>query len=168
MKAFLIIAALLAVSALSAQSSASTMMKSSGSSPDASTMKSDSSTMMKAEASVVSGYDLAGMAPKVIAYTTEKDAWARAASNTVVYFFAASWCPTCQETYRNIKAGFASLPDNLVIVFVDYDKAKDLKKKYDVTYQHSFVSIGSKGEARKTWSGTTTVADIIKNADAMM
>jgi thioredoxin 1 len=160
MKAFLIIAILLAASALSAQSSGSTMMKSSGSSPDAS--------MMKAEASVVSGYDLTGMAPKVVAYTTEKDARAQASSKTVVYFFAAGWCPTCQATYKDLRAGYASLPSDFVLVFVDYDKSKDLKKEYGVTYQHTFVSIGPKGEARKTWSGTTTVADIVKSARSTM
>jgi thioredoxin 1 len=158
MKAFLIISALLAASALSAQDSASTMMKSTGSSKDAS--------MMKAEASVVSGYDLTGMAPKVIAYATEKDAWAMAASKTVVYFFAAGWCPTCQDAYKNIKADFRSLPEDFVLVFVDYDKAKDLKQKYNIGYQHTFVAIGPGGAEKNSWSGSRTIAEIVRGAKA--
>jgi thioredoxin 1 len=166
MKAFLMLAlTLLMTSAVSAQASGSTMMKSESSTADSSMMKSDDSMMISSKTGF---YDLKDLGPSVIAFSSEKDARALAASKTVVYFFAATWCPTCQATYKDIKANYASLPDNLVLVFVDYDKSKDLKKKYGVTYQHTFVSIGPKGEARKTWSGTTTVADIVKSASSMM
>lgn len=166
MKAFLIlVTALFASSAIFAQAAGSTMMKSESSNADSSMMKSDDSMMISSQTGF---YDLRGLGPNVIAFTSEKDAQVLAKTKTVVYFFAATWCPTCQATYKAIKADFTSLPGDFVLVFVDYDKAKDLKKKYGVTYQHSFVSIGPKGEAKKTWSGTTSVADIVKNAGAMM
>jgi len=160
MKAFLFLTLSLVVAAsLSAQTSGSTMMKAEGSSSD--------SSMMKAESVVVAGYELAGLGPNVVAFSDEKEAWALAKTKTVVYFFAAGWCPTCQATYRDLKANFSSLPGSLVLVFVDYDSAKDLKKKYGVTYQHTFVSIGPKGEKKKTWSGSSTLADIVRASGAM-
>jgi thiol-disulfide isomerase/thioredoxin len=166
MKAFLILAtALLAAGALSAQATGSTMMKSDSSNADSSMMKSDDSMMISAKTGF---YSLEDLGPGVAAFTSEKAAQAMAKAKTVVYFFAATWCPTCQATYKDIKAGYKSLPGDFLLVFVDYDKAKDLKKKYGVTYQHTFVRIGPKGEAKKTWSGTTSLADIVKNAGGMM
>jgi thiol-disulfide isomerase/thioredoxin len=116
---------------------------------------------------VVSGYDLGGLGPKVVAFATEQEAWALAKTKTVVYFFAAGWCPTCQAAYRDIKANYRSLPDSIVLVFVDYDEARDLVRKYGVASQHTYVIVGSKGEKKKAWSGSTTVAEIVRNAAAM-
>ena len=112
-------------------------------------------------------FDLSGLAPGVIPFSSEVAAQAIAARKRVVYFFAASWCPTCRETYRNLKAGAGTVPSDLVIIVVDYDKSSALKTKYGVTYQHTFVSLGSKGEKLKVWSGSTKVADIARNAVGM-
>jgi thiol-disulfide isomerase/thioredoxin len=152
---------------VNAQSPGSTMMKSSGPSGDSSTMKSTGSTMMRAAPSIVSGFDLSGLGPKVVAFTSEKDAWTLAKSKTVVYFFTAGWCPTCQDAYKNIKADFRSLPEDFVLVFVDFDKAKDLRTKYSVSYQHTFVSIGPAGEEKSTWAGSRTIAEIVRGAAAL-
>jgi thiol-disulfide isomerase/thioredoxin len=166
MKAVLIlVTTLLSTSTLFAQAAGSTMMKSASSNADSSMMKSDDSMMLSPQTGF---YDLKDLGPGVVSFSSEKAAQAMAKTKSVVYFFAATWCPTCQATYKDIKAGYASLPGDFLLVFVDYDKAKDLKKKYGVTYQHTFVSIGPKGEAKKTWSGSMTVADIVKNAGGMM
>jgi thiol-disulfide isomerase/thioredoxin len=109
-------------------------------------------------------FDLSGLAPRVLAYSSEAAAQAIAGRNRVVYFFAASWCPTCRETYRDIKANAKDIPSDLTIVVVDYDKSAELKTKYGITYQHTFVSLGPKGQKLKVWSGSTKVGDIDKNA----
>jgi thiol-disulfide isomerase/thioredoxin len=106
-------------------------------------------------------FDLRGMAPGVIPFTSEAAAQALAARRRVVYFFAASWCPTCRAAYRDLKANAAAVPPDAVIVVVDYDKAAELKTKYGVSYQHTFVAIGPGGEAKKTWSGSLTVKEIV-------
>ena len=129
-------------------------------------MKSDRSgpsdgRMMKADPSV---YDLSGLGPQVVAFTTEADAQRLAKTQTVVYFFAATWCPTCQATYKDLQSHVRTIPSNLTLVFVNYDKSFDLKKKYGITVQHSYVVIGPQGEKRKTWSGSMTVADLLRNA----
>jgi thiol-disulfide isomerase/thioredoxin len=69
----------------------------------------------------------------------------------VVLFFNASWCPTCQVADRELAS--AQIPDGLVILSVDYDSYSTLKKKYFVTYQHTFVQVNADGDLIKKWSG---------------
>ena len=69
-----------------------------------------------------------------------------------VLFFSASWCPTCQSALREIRANIADLKE-ITVVVVDYDKATDLKNKYRITYQDTYVQIDSKGEKLAIWNG---------------
>ena len=109
-------------------------------------------------------FDLSGLGPSVVPFTGEGDAKSLAAQYTTVYFFAATWCPPCRAAYQDIVANYTKLPADFRLVMVNYDTAKDLKSKYAVTYQHTFVSIDAGGKALKTWSGSPTVADIILKA----
>jgi len=69
-----------------------------------------------------------------------------------VLFFHASWCPTCRAADANIKANLLSIPPSLTIHQVDYDTSTELKKKYGVTYQHTFVQVDESGAMIKKWS----------------
>jgi hypothetical protein len=42
---------------------------------------------------------------------------------------------------------------DITLVVVNYDRAGDLKKKYGVTYQHTYVQIDRDGEKIALWSG---------------
>ena len=126
------------------------------------TMKSN--TMMASSTSTAGFYDLTGLGPQIVPFTSEADAQALAKSQTVIYFFAASWCPTCQATYKNLKADYAQIPPNVTLVVVNYDTAKALEQKYGVTMQHTFVEIDSTGALKKIWSGTTSVQAILAKA----
>lgn len=121
-------------------------------------------SMMAAVDPAKAVFDLSGLAPGVLPFSSEADAQALASRKKVIYFFAASWCPPCRDTYRDLKANAGNIPDDLVIVVVDYDKSGALKTRYGVTYQHTFILIGPGGEAKKTWSGSRTIADIARNA----
>lgn len=124
-------------------------------------------SMMAASTTPQNGfYDVSKLGPSVVAYGGESAAMMAAKAGPTVYFFAASWCPTCQATYKDIVANFGMLPMKTQIVFVNYDTEKDLKSKYGVTYQHTFVQIDAMGKAVKTWSGTATVKDILKKISA--
>jgi len=165
---FLLIASLLvAVSAFAGGG------KDSEEKPGVSMMAADpkKSDAMKADAMMSNGkaiskspFDLSGLEPSAVAFTGEEAAMKLAAENTVVYFFAASWCPTCAATWKDVVANKASLPANFRLIFVNYDTEKALKAKYAITYQHTYVRIDPSGKALKTWSGSATVADILKNA----
>ena len=78
----------------------------------------------------------------------------------VVLFFNASWCPTCQETQKNLESDPAAIPAGLTIVKVDYDNSDELKRKYGVTTQHTFVQVGADGAELAKWTGSATAEEI--------
>lgn len=80
------------------------------------------------------------------------------AGGDVVLFFNASWCPTCQEAQRNLEA--SGVPDGLTVVKVDYDSSSDLKQKYGVTIQHTFVQIDEAGNKVAKWTGSSDGTEI--------
>ena len=72
----------------------------------------------------------------------------------VVLFFHASWCPKCQETEENLES--SGVPDGLTVVKVDFDSSTELRQKYGVTLQHTFVQIDADGNQVAKWSGSYT------------
>lgn len=81
-----------------------------------------------------------------------------AKKGTVVLFFHAPWCSTCQEANKNFEN--SQPPKGLTVLKVDYDSSTDLKQKYGVTYQHTFVEVDSKGNLVKKWSGSYTYDEL--------
>lgn len=82
------------------------------------------------------------------------------ANGDTVLFFHASWCPTCQAAEKNITAAGENLPEGLTIVKVDYDTANDLRQKYGVTIQHTFVQVDQDGNELNKWTTSLTPEDI--------
>ena len=80
-------------------------------------------------------------------------------NDTTVLFFNASWCPSCRTADSNIAA---SGVDDILLLSVDYDTYTDLRVKYGVTAQHTFVQVGPDGELIEKWSGSNTIEDIYK------
>jgi thiol-disulfide isomerase/thioredoxin len=93
-----------------------------------------------------------------IDYATYTADPAKYAGSDVVLFFNASWCPTCQEATGNLESN--PVPAGLTVVSVDYDDAVDLKQKYGVTVQHTFVQVSPDGAEMAKWSGSTTASEI--------
>jgi thiol-disulfide isomerase/thioredoxin len=90
------------------------------------------------------------------------DKLALAKTEKVVLFFKAGWCPTCKGVDSDITSHLNQIPKNVNILVVDYDASTDLKKKYGVTYQHTFVQIDSNGMMLKKWSGSQTLTELVK------
>lgn len=65
------------------------------------------------------------------------------ASGQRVLFFHASWCGQCRQLDEDIKKD--PIPDGLTILKVDYDTNQDLRQKYGVTFQTTFVKIDAQG-----------------------
>lgn len=84
-------------------------------------------------------------------YATWNANRARYWANDVVLFFHASWCPKCRDTDASAKAG---MPSGLTLVKIDYDNSTGLRQQYGVTLQHTFVQVGTTGNALKKWVGT--------------
>jgi len=143
-------AALVAASSLSARGK-----------PETGVMEKEGGAMMSAQAAEQKSPRFAPSEGKKVIFTTLGDAQALAAGGPVVLFFAADWCPTCIAALRDINANGGEL-GAITVVIVDYDKAGELKSRYGVTSQHTFVQIDSKGTRLAAWNGGG-VQDIVKN-----
>ena len=93
-------------------------------------------------------------------YTPEK-----LASSTwnIVLFFHASWCPPCKTAHKNFS--WENTPENLTILKIDYDNSTELKKKYWVTSQHTFVQVDNNWNMIKKWGISKTYDSILKNIE---
>ena len=76
----------------------------------------------------------------------------------IVLFFAATWCPSCKTADNNLKS--ETIPEGLTILKVDYDSSLDLKKKYWITTQHTFVQVDNKWNMITKWIGSRDVDSI--------
>ena len=85
-----------------------------------------------------------------------------ATSGKAVLFFHAPWCPTCKAADADITKNSANIPKGVIIFKTDYDTETDLKKKYAITYQHTFVQVDSQGDEITKWNGGG-VKEIISN-----
>lgn len=94
-------------------------------------------------------------------YAPEKLAMAN--NGSVVLFFHAPWCPSCKTLNDAIMDSQKEIPDGITIFKTDYDTYTDLKKKYGVTYQHTFVQVDANGNEIKQWSGGSTLEDVLEN-----
>lgn len=95
-------------------------------------------------------------------YSSQTVTSEQAAGQKVVLFFHASWCPTCKAADNAFKANTGKIPAGVTVLKTDYDNSKDLKTKYGITTQHTFVQIDSEGNMITKWvSGDVDM--LIKN-----
>ncbi len=123
--------------------------------PDTPAMEhADESKMDKAQSSTAPGSYVT-----LAEFEADKSAYA---DTNVVLFFHAGWCPNCRATEENLNADLAGIPSDLTIVKVDYDNSDELRERYGVTTQHTFVQIDANGKQIAKWSGAETAGDIAK------
>ncbi len=82
-------------------------------------------------------------------------------SDKVIIDFAADWCPSCRALEKNITANATKIPEGVTILKADFDKEEELKKKYGVTQQHTFVQVDSEGAEIAKWSGGNTLESLL-------
>lgn len=126
--------------------------------PVATTTEPDSS-MSEAPSATETTTEAAGDYIPYESFLTSGDKYS---DSKVVLFFNAVWCSTCQQARENIEASLGQIPENLAIVVVDFDSSIELRKKYGVTVQHTFIEIDSAGEPLGKWSGSVTVDQIVE------
>ena len=79
------------------------------------------------------------------------DAVADAGFDTTIIFFHASWCPECRAFEQSIEG--SEIPDGVQILKADYDTESELKQRYDVTIQTTFVRVDGNGNELASWVG---------------
>ncbi len=83
----------------------------------------------------------------------------RLSGKRVVLFFYANWCPTCKAAQKDFESNQEQIPDDTMLIRINYNDSdtdseeKELAEKYNITYQHTFVWIGSNGEQLAKWNG---------------
>lgn len=91
------------------------------------------------------------------------DKLALADSGKVVLFFKASWCPSCNALNKDVEAHLSEIPVGAHILKVDYDNSTEIKKKYGITYQHTFVQVDAQGNQITKWAGSPTLKELVSN-----
>jgi len=80
-------------------------------------------------------------------------------SNTErIVFFHASWCPACIEHEKDIIS--SGVPEGITVFKADFDSDTDLRQKYGVNVQSTFVHIDSNGEVVKRWPFGGGIRDV--------
>ena len=96
-----------------------------------------------------------------VEYAEYRAAPGRYAGTRTVLFFHAPWCPTCRAAEKDILARRSALPEGLTIVKVDYDSATELKQKYGVTRQSTFVQVDAGGAELAQFQDAISVDAIV-------
>ena len=118
-------------------------------------MSANSQSTATSKVTVESGYTT---------YTSNK--LANAQYGKVILFFNATWCPSCRGLDTDIKNNLANIPNDTLILKVDYDSNPDLKSKYKVTSQHTLVQVNQNGDLIKSSPGLyqlNTLDSVLKN-----
>ncbi len=90
----------------------------------------------------------------------------RAEGDKKVLFFHADWCPSCREQDEILMDSESDIPAGVTIFKVDYDSESDLKQKYDVNLQHTFVQVDDQGNEINQWNeyfGDYSLENILEN-----
>ncbi len=98
------------------------------------------------------------------AYTMySESAFAKVPAERRVIFFHAPWCPQCRELDEDMNT--QPLPDGVTIFKADYDSNQELRKKYGVTLQTTFVEVSIGGDKISSFVAYDTPNfDAVKNA----
>lgn len=123
--------------------------------PKESTMSnSNSESMMKQEESSVMENGQQAMMKQPGEYLVySQSTFESNQNNKRVLFFHASWCPSCKASNTDFMNNASDIPSGVVVLKTDYDMEKELKKKYGITYQHTFVHVDAKGNEIVKWNG---------------
>lgn len=69
---------------------------------------------------------------------------------TKLLFFHAPWCPFCVKNNQNLLSLYGEGNASLSTYKIDYDTSDDLKRRYGIVTQDTFVLVDGNGTALKT------------------
>jgi len=123
-------------------------------------MMADKEVVMQNDAPTIKEVEMVAKSGSYMSYDAAKVTLA-AQTGKAVLFFHASWCPTCRAADAEFLKMANSIPTGVTIFKTDYDSSSELKKKYGVTTQHTFVQVDAQGGVVNSWRSSASVADII-------
>lgn len=72
-----------------------------------------------------------------------------------ILFFHASWCPSCIKGDSQLQELETAGKIGTTVYKVDYDTSADLKAKYNIAMQHTFVKVDGNGNLLSTVAAPT-------------
>ena len=117
---------------------------------------SDAMSSAKSSSSATSHSDSASQS--YITYDQYQASKDKYADSKVVLFFNAKWCPACRAINEALTSDPGKIPAKTTVVSVDYDQHTDLRQRYGVTTQHTFVQIDTNDEKTRQWVSTSVDA----------
>jgi thiol-disulfide isomerase/thioredoxin len=82
-------------------------------------------------------------------YTSDALAAAEKAGQPVALHFHADWCPTCRAQDKALQSLKAEKGLDITVLTVNYDTEKDMKRRFKVNAQSTFIVLkGQKESAR--------------------
>ena len=95
-------------------------------------------------------------------FSTEKTKSALLANKDLVLFFSASRDPTDEELDSDIEEHISRIPENTVILKIDYDTDTVLKKSFNVAEQNTIIFLDKEWkEKTRRAVGITTLSQIV-------
>jgi len=70
-----------------------------------------------------------------------------------VLFFEAGWCANCRDALKELETRSAEIPASVTVLRANFDFETELRKKYGVHYQHTFVVLDTSDQVVKMWVG---------------
>jgi len=101
------------------------------------------------------------IAPRYYKYSEAALARARSEDKKVILYFWAPWCSSCASLDIEIEKNPSLIPDHVAVLQIPYDTATELKHRYNIVVQHTFVAIDDQGNPTEMWVGGTP-QDIVK------
>lgn len=90
-------------------------------------------------------------------YTPEALATAETAGQPVALHFHADWCPTCRAQDRALQSLKSEKGLDITVLTVNYDTEKDLKRRFKVNAQSTFVVLKGQKESARLVGDTSTL-----------
>lgn len=92
-------------------------------------------------------------AANAVLYESDDQLRALAEAGPTILYFHATWCPTCQATMTSFQARWPEVRPGLTLVIADYDAETELKTRYGVTYQNTYVQVAADLSRIQIWNG---------------
>jgi thioredoxin 1 len=88
-----------------------------------------------------------------VAFESIDQVRAIAEKGAAIVYFHAEWCPTCRATMVSFRGRWPEVQPGITLIIADYDTETELKTRYGVTYQNTYVQVGPDGEKIQIWNG---------------
>lgn len=121
---------------------------------DAAMIKKDEAAAMDKEKMAKEGDTMTKQGSYVTIADYNKDP-TKYTNSKKVYFFHASWCPICQSIDKEINATMSKIPAGVTMIKTDFDSSTELRQKYGVTTQYTFVQVDDNDNETAQWSATS-------------